>query len=620
MSVMNFNQFGGKAPKIDATKLAGGMGQIATNTKLYGKSLNSFRAPLEFAALTKTGLVQTLHRYAGNSAWLHWTQDVNVAQVPVANDTLEKVVFTGTDKPRITTNTLYDEESPGTNLPPASYILGIPAPADTPVAVADGAGNVTGSVNWVYTFVRTWSDNSTDEGPPSAASNTIVAEANKIDVSMPNAGAPTFADYGITHKRLYRIVTTETGAEYQFVTEVTAATETYEDNVQIPGEVLQTELYLPPPDAMIGAIALPNGVIVGFKDNTLYFSEPARPHAYPVANQYTVAFQIVALGHYGTTVVVATEGLAYLYQGTDPAAMSGRDLPQKQACVSKPSLVSAEFGVMYASRDGLVLIGPGGMTLVTREFFDREKWAAYYPHTIHAASFDGGRYIGFYITGNPGDGTRTGAGFIFDRREGADAFVDLNFYAYSLFDSIGEGALFMGLKEEADKTLNQVYQWDAHPAKRLVYTWHSRKEVSAAQENFGFAMVDAEFPPGIAAGRGSDEQIAAIRAYNQALLATETNGTWNGGTFTAEGGQVNVPMWNGDTILLHLPVEFDSDYWLNFRYWGDAVLKYERLVSDREPFPLPAGFLPVHHEVELTGKLEVHQIALGSDPEELGKI
>lgn len=592
-----------------------GLAQIATNTKLWSQELDTFKEKLFYETLTKTGAIQTLFRYDNNSAWLQWTEDTNVAKVPAADDALEKIVFTGTDVPRITTNSLYNSASPGSSMPPASYILGIPKPPNDPTFVLGAAGNISGSINYVYTYVRTWPDGSTDEGQPSEASNTLTADAQQVVMSMPNTSAPDFDEYGITHKRLYRVTTSDSAAEFQFVAEIPASTTTYVDDTETPSEVLETADYLPPPNDLIGIIALPNGVLAGFKENTLYLSEAHKPHSFPLNNQYPVSFQIVALGSYGTTVIVGTTGKPSIFQGVDPAAYSGQQLPQNQACASKRSMASGEFGVMYASNDGLVVIGPSGLRVATWDHFDRDDWAAYYPSTIHAASFDAGRYMGFYRTYDQGGGIYDGAGFIFDMREGKNAFIDLDMYAYALYNSIQESALFMVLKTGDDTTQNQVYKWDADPDLQMTATWRSHIAVTPALENFGGAIVDASYEDGISAAEYAAllAQIAAITAANQALLAGGTNGTLG-------GHQINGVMINGDSTLTELPNSNVTVAVVYFKYYADSVLKYEKTVADREPFPMPGGFLDTRHTVQVTSQIGIRQIALASEIDELAQI
>lgn len=105
-----------------------------------------------------------------------------------------------------------------------------------------------------------------------------------------------------------------------------------------------------------------NGVMVGFRDNEVYFSEPYLPHAWPARYRLTVDYPIVALGSFGTTIVVATEGRPFLITGSHPESMSQLELDLIEPCVSARSMASMGHGVVYASRNGLVYVGRRALT------------------------------------------------------------------------------------------------------------------------------------------------------------------------------------------------------------------------------------------------------------------
>lgn len=217
MSLIKINRFLGLAPKIDPTLLPQSEAQVALNSKLWSQSLRPFSGEsISGSALTKTGNLKTIYYFNNNTVWLHWTQDVDVVRGQIAGDALEKTYFTGTDKPRVTSNDIYNLGTTGTFRPPDSYILGIPNPVGPPVATDAAAGVIAaGNYTWIYTFARHWSDGSVDEGGPSPASNVLTLGANRqASVTVPT-GAITPGDYGITHVRLYR----SNGGLFFFVTE-----------------------------------------------------------------------------------------------------------------------------------------------------------------------------------------------------------------------------------------------------------------------------------------------------------------------------------------------------------------------------------------------------------------
>jgi hypothetical protein len=617
------SRFGGIAPKVGKTELATEIAQSAQNAKLYSKELRAFRSPLTLTSLSKAGILQSLYWYVG-ATWLHWTQDVNVARNTQAGDALNKIIFTGTDKPRVTSSDIYLGGIVGTNRPPDSYILGLPAPITTPVATdSTVAGNLTGTFNYVYTYVRKWSDLTVDEGPPSPIGTSPAVAAKQIDVATSNAGAPTFADYGITHKRIYRLNTGTAGAAFQFVTEHAVATVTFRDNVATTalGAVITSTSYFAPPDTAIGVIALPNGVYAMFSGNTVYLSDPYHFHAYPTENQWPVPATIVGMGAYDTTLVLATDGYPFTLECMNPSAVAERRLSDQQACTSKRGVVSAPFGVLFPSNDGMVVVGPAGYQLVTRDIVGRDEWAAFKPATIHACFLEG-RYLAFYQTGTNPDGSFAGGGFVLDRAEGSAALSPLNYYAYATHVRPGEDQLYVVSKDNVLN--NKVSQWEGETNGYLQYSWRSKQFIMKALDQMAYASIEADYAQGI-----SPADLAAIvaqnaitAAQNAALLAGDANDTFN-------SDNLNEYPLNGDNLVFQalqdvtLPVAQ-----VLLRVYANGVLIYENTVSSSAPVALPSGAsssppavsVTTKWEIELGGQIPVQKVKLASGIDELAEL
>lgn len=612
MAKIHVRQFLGIAPKIGATLLAEAQSQTARNARLWSQTLRPYDGLSSPTALSKTtGEIKSIFRYNNNTDWLCWTQDVNVVRTPVAGDQLEKIYFTGTDKPRVTTKDLYDDGTPGTSIPPASYILGIPAPVGPPVATDVGAGNITATSTWVYTFVRKWSDGTADEGPPSPPSNSLTLAARQASVTMPN-GAITVGDYGITHKRLYR----SNGGAYFFVSESTIATSPATDNLATAslGSAITTTKYLPPPDDMIGICELANGVLAGFAKNIIYLSEPYRPWAFPSANQYAVAWTPVAIGGYGTTVVVATTAYPYIGRGLDPAAYTFK--PQSGAqypCISKRSMAAGEVGVFWATNEGIALANEGGVTLATKEFLTQKEWRRdFAPDTMHGIVF-GGRYYGWFTNATDINGNKIGGGIVLDRTEPA-YFTQLRDYVEAAAVVPNTGEMWIAAKVIVGLTpLNYVQNFNSDPSHADPYEWKSKVFVTPGRDNFGWGQIIADYGAGLTPAQiaALQAQIAAVQAFNAAQPTT--NGPIN-------GAMIDETMINGDTTLQQAP---SSDYvyaGVTFQYWANGILKLTRDVTDGEPFPMPAGFTAEKHEFQVSGAVEVTEVTLASTVEELAEV
>ena len=269
------------------------------------------------------------------------------------------------------------------------------------VVLAGGAGEADPEsefVNWVYTYVSDLGE----EGPPSAPSVTVEREyledgtVQAATLSGLSVG-PTGA-YGIATKRIYRTVTGIAGAtSYQLLAEIPAAQAEYIDSK--PGRELGGALvsadWDPPPANLEGVITFANGIAAGFVGRDVYFSEPYQPHAWPRDYVQPVDADIVGLGAYGNTMVVCTKGKPHIGVGSHPTNIRLGRMELDQACVSKRSIVrAADQGLLYASPDGLVHVGPGGARLASREAYDREAWEALGPENLVSVYHDT-QYLGF---------------------------------------------------------------------------------------------------------------------------------------------------------------------------------------------------------------------------------
>lgn len=605
---LHVNQFLGIAPKIGETLLNNNQAQTALNAQLWSNTLRPIAGKTFNDSLDKsTGEIKTIWRYDGDTDWLCWTQDVDVVRTPIAGDTLEKIYFTGTDAPRVTTKDLWDDGTPGTSIPPASYLLGIPAPVGPPVASDAGAGNITSTSAWVYTFVRKWSDGTVDEGPPSTPSNVLTSVTRKVDVTIPT-GAPVVANYGITHKRLYRT----NGTLYFFVQEELVSATTTQDNTATAnlGSEITTTTYLPPPDALIGLTELATGVLAGFKGNVVYLSEPYRPWAFPTRNQYTCSWPVVAIAGFGSTVVVGTEGYPYIGRGIDPAAYAFR--PQRGAnypCISKRSMATGQIGVFWATHEGLALANESGVTLVTREFLTRKEWTRdFAPSTMHGQVY-GDRYYGWYTTGLDDGGHKVGGGIVLDRSE--SAFLTTHIPYFDAARVIKEdGKLYVVTRGTND--LNQVFAFDDDPSNPLTYEWKSKLFVSPGLDNLGFAQIIGDFGQGLSPAEiaALEDQIAAVEAYNDAQT---TNGLGN-------GQLLNDQLLNGADIFVDAPSSDFTTSAVLFRYWAEGDLKITRTVLSSAPFPMPSGFTAEKHEFAVSGEVEITSVTLASTMEELAEV
>lgn len=241
---------------------------------------------------------------------------------------------------------------------------------------------------YIATYVTDWGE----ESAPSPVS--AMMEVDQNDQVVVTVAAPPIAFGYITKCRLYRSNVGSETAAFQFCYEGSIAPGspmTHTDSAAPAelGEVCPSLTWLPPEPTMSGLVGLPNGIMAGHFGNTIAFSEPFVPYAWPVEYQVTVESTVVGLGVFGQTLFVGTIGSPYFISGADSASMSAIKLESSQACVSRRSIVALEGGVIYASPDGLCLADGSGVKLVTRGMWSHKDWQALQPETIFASSHEG---------------------------------------------------------------------------------------------------------------------------------------------------------------------------------------------------------------------------------------
>jgi len=469
--------FRGELPILDPRLLPENNAQTARNLALGRGTLRPQNDTLIDSALPDTINPANLYRYDvgndGSGFWFSWgaQYDIDVVRSPIANDAYARVYWTGQDAPKMGS---LAQVTTGTGpYPSAWYELGVPAPASGPSVVAPEDRTEVPDTALETVYVVTLVSAFGEEGPPSDPSGFVLrwddVDTNpgfgEVEVTLP--GVPT-ANLDITKKRLYRV---ESGGQYQLVTELTAATGTYTDNVlsEQLGLALESIEWDAPNAAMQGLTVLPNGILAGFFDNTLAFCEPYLPHAWPIDYQLAFDDPIVAIASISGGLIVTTTGQPWLVTGSSPEAMAQMMLDVNQPCLSKRSMVDMGGYAIYAGHDGLIAVGGTEAQVITSQVLTREQWQALNPSTIHGYRYDRA-YLGFY----------DGGSFLFTPGQGIE-FYDTVASAgyYDLSDDI------LYLIQGADIT-----QWDK--GNPLTYTWRSKiHEIPPGSAGFSCGKVIA---------------------------------------------------------------------------------------------------------------------------------
>lgn len=486
MAVITVNKFSGVSPMTPPRYLGNAGAQTALNCPVWLGSLKAIRGASEItpSPLTKSGDLTSIYRFGQNQTdeknyWFHWVEDVDVVQGFVNDDTTERTYYTGVGKPKVTDNSLALTGA-GTDYPIASYDLGVPKPINSLGTSKTGTAspNTTAETRvYTYTYVNSWGEESAPySATDMAASTEDVYPGESVVVTIPTAPS---GNYNVTKKRIYRSATGTANSTFLFVTEVPVAQTSYTDTLD--GDELNEELpsltWEQPPADLKGLVGLPNGVMVGFKGNDIYLSEPYRPFAWPIQYMQTVGYPVVGLGVIDTTVVVLTKGRPYFLQGSHPDSMVMVEADVNQACISKESIVSLNNHVFYASPDGLVGLSPGGSAVVTQSMFDKYAWQALNPTDLIGCRYEN-QYVGFLKT------TSGNGGFIYDIA--AKTWNFHNIYATGGFNDLKNDALYI-IKG------NELWKWDTGTA--LNYVWKSKKFTFSEPKAFTCYRVQAESYP-----------------------------------------------------------------------------------------------------------------------------
>lgn len=516
MPGLRIDDFSGIVPRTGPTQLEGNQAQIAKNVKLTSQELRPWRSPTLVYTPVGTNL-QTIYKFAGPTdttpVWLEWASDVDVVPGPIADLAQFRLYFTSTDfAPRKTTWSMATGNGSGTApYPNAWYEMGVPAPTVAPTLTAAGTGAAPVETRaYIYTYVSTFGTIAEESAPSPPAQ--VVANYSGDSITISGLGTPPSGNYNFTNIRIYRSVIGSTSANYQLVAEIPVATTTYIDTQTVAnlGVILPSLYYLPPPSTLQGLVAMPNGMMAGFTGNQVWFCEPYLPHAWPSGYMITTEYPIVGLGVFGNSLFVGTTRNPYIVSGTTPSSMAQEKLAMIQPCVSKRSITSDQFGVVYASPNGLVSVSPGVQDVISMPLYSRDEWQAINPSSLLGAIYNN-MYFGFYTLTS---GTR--AAIVLKRNDTPPL---------STFETTAK-AVFVepttGLIHVLSATDNKIYSLDTSGSTNTLFQWKSKKFLHPKPTNYAALQLHADYPY-IAANSGSYVNVTIYAEGTQVYSANVTS-------------------------------------------------------------------------------------------------
>jgi len=350
---------------------------------------------------------------------------------------------------------------------------------------AEPASNASGTLEYNHgglpetrVYAVTYVSGLGEEGAPSVLTAVNVTAGQKVLVEdLPTTPS---GNYNLTKKRIYRTASGSQQSTLRYVGETVLATTTFTDTVKstLLGENIPSLTYVMPPDDMASLIGFTNGMMAGISKNQVCLCVPYQPHAWPIDSRYSFNLKPIALGAFGSSIAVLTNGAPSILTGSSPQSMTQEEIKHGQPCLSAQSVIEIAGGVMWASEQGLCFIGNSGFDLATKGIFTAKEFKAYKPSSIRAYRWEN-RYVAFYDTGTKQQG------FMFDTQTGD--FVELNFYATAGFTDPRSGELYLAVGNDVFKL--------AGATTSMTLNWKSKVFTSPKPINMGYGKVVADKYP-----------------------------------------------------------------------------------------------------------------------------
>jgi hypothetical protein len=321
-------------------------------------------------------------------------------------------------------------------------------------------------------------------------------------------------------------------------------------------DILDTDEYDPPPDDLQGLTTIQNNILAGFVGNTLYFSEPGLPHAWPARYATPLGYDIVAIAAIAGSLLVTTKGYPYLVSTNDPASgISTARIDVLYPNLNARSLVTMGYGIVWSTNDGLAVYSPSsGAALVTKMLYNNDTWSVDVTPSTVIAEYYGENYFA----------SHSGGSFVFEQDAKVGGFfVDTGpIFTASWYDT-QTGRLYY-----VSGTNGDIYEWDDLTQPALTMEWKSKVIITKDMINLGAARVVADYST-VTTTWDTETQV-----WNAAL----TN--WN----------------NADEIT--------------FKLWVDKQLIFTTTVNDVDGFRLPTGYRTDTFEIGVEGNVRVRAVHL----------
>lgn len=426
---------------------------------------------------------------------------------------------------------------------------------------------------------------------------------NKVVVALTTAqvyvaGADTWARVAPHNttgmvKRIYRTIGTNT--DYKFVAEIPVANTTYSDT--IASSVVSLNSGIPTLDTLVplknmhSLVLLANGAMAGAAGNQLCISDQGKPYSWPLANRYTIPFNVVALVPAGNSVIILTDNFPYAATATVPENATPFKIPGETfaPCIAKRSVVDIGSGALYASFNGLYVATTSGAQKVSKNLFTGDEWQLMFPSSFVAAFHDQ-RYYAMHETSD----TEQDRIMVFNIEE-PDSIIEVTEQVDTLYANPWDEQLYVG-------QANRISQWDVDDSNRYMALWESKDFQAGRPYSPSVAQVQAQYDD-------IQPENTAILDANLLLLANSNN--VNGALAAARICRYGI----GRSALRAVPVVTTGS--AQFTLVRDGVPVFTEQISSSDPFRLPGGKKSDLYALRITTSIAAHSMASAEGMDEL---
>lgn len=603
MTVLTVTSFSGEYPRFGQRVLPETHASATRNLRAVSGEI---RPRLQDVLLADLGVGYTV-RYAYrivegvDTYWLTFSErNTDVVKSPIVNDSHKRYFFTSTSStPAFNTLARVASGDP-------SFKLGVVPPSSAPSLAITAAGSGSSETR---AYLITYSDVYGQESAPSTA--TLLTCNDDAEITVSWGAVSDQAGYaGYQYVNVYRTVPGESTSVFFYVGRTASSNTSFLDNIPAAAtalnDVLQSTTWAVPPD-LDGFVAHPNGFLVGFKGRDVYFSEPYRPHAWPVEYTLSVADDIVALGIFGSNIAVLTDGTPYVVSGIRPEAMSITNLVEVAPCVSRRSVATLPGSVVYASIDGLMLLTSAGIRPALSKYVSRDEWLAEFsPYNIMATTDSSTKYTGFFDERH---------GFEFDFSEPDRGLIRLSTSTdvdgFNYDPESGRPLICTG---------GRVYSFSDVGALPYFYMWRSKVFYLPRPLNFGACEIN--FVSENAVVGGAAEQL--LVDFNTSRLATRSAPLGSHALassasqrLTSVDPQNRAPLGGS---ALYYSNAFASPSSIQITVWGDNRELISRKVPTNRAFRLPSGVKYKLFQFEVSGTAKISTISFAETRTELRRV